>query len=125
MTHQFHGRREDQRLVTGRGHYTADWSLPGQAHAYFLRADRAHAQITRIDTDAALKSPGVLAVLTGEDAARAGLKSPRPLAFMKSTDGATLKVPERPALAHGRVRHVGEPVVLIVADSETAAQDAA
>jgi carbon-monoxide dehydrogenase large subunit len=125
MTDAFKGRREDLRLVTGRGRYTADWSLPGQAHCWFLRSDRAHAEIARIETGAARAMPGVLAILTGADVVRAGLKTPRPLTFMKGKDGTTLKVPERPALAHERVRFVGEPVALVVAESEAAAQDAA
>jgi CO/xanthine dehydrogenase Mo-binding subunit len=65
--HQFKGRREDQRLVTGRARYTNDHHLHGQAAAHFLRADRAHARIVRIDTAEARKSKGVLDVVTGED----------------------------------------------------------
>ena len=125
MSVAFKGRREDLRLVTGQGRYTADWDLPGQAHGHFLRADRAHAEIISLDKSAAMASPGVLAVLTGEDLARAGFKSPRPLMFFKGRDGSELKDPHRPALAHGRVRFVGEPVALVVAETETAAQDAA
>ena len=68
-------RREDARLVTGAGRYTADWNLPGQLHAAFLRADRAHAEIVRLDATRALALPGVKAVLTGEDAREAGFKS--------------------------------------------------
>ena len=61
-------RREDYRLITGQGRYTADWNLSGQLHAVYLRADRAHAEITRIDIGRALESAGVKAVYTGEDA---------------------------------------------------------
>jgi carbon-monoxide dehydrogenase large subunit len=121
----FKGRYEDHRLVTGQGRYTADWSLPGQCYGHFVRSDRAHAEIVRIDTDAARKSPGVLGVFTGEDLAKAGYKSPRAMAFMKGKDGAVLMDPPRPALAQGRVRFVGELVALVVAESEPAAQDAA
>ena len=58
-------RREDLRLITGRGRYTSDWNLPGQLHAAFLRSDRAHADIVSVNTAPALKRPGVVAVLTG------------------------------------------------------------
>ena len=68
-------RREDVRLVTGAGCYTSDWNLEGQLHAAFLRGDRAHAEIVRIDTARALAQPRVRAVLTGEDARAAGFKS--------------------------------------------------
>jgi carbon-monoxide dehydrogenase large subunit len=125
MSDRFKGRYEDHRLVTGQGRYTADWTLPGQCHGVFLRSDRAHAEIAAIDIEAARNSPGVLGVFTGDDLAKAGYKSPRPIAHFKGKDGSTLKDPHRSALAHRRVRFVGEPVVLVVAESETAAQDAA
>src|SRR5215472_11915844 len=124
MSDAFKGRREDQRLVTGQGRYTADWTLPGQAHGYFLRSDRAHAEIVALDAAEALRLPGVLGVFSGRDLEQAGFKSPRPISHFKGKDGAVLKSPHRPALAHGRVRFVGEPVALIVAESEWAAQDA-
>ena len=66
MSRRFEGRREDARLLTGQGRFTADWNLPGQLHAHFLRSDRAHAEIVSIDAAAALASPGVVAVLTGD-----------------------------------------------------------
>ena len=113
------------RLVTGQGRYTADWDLPGQAYGHFLRADRAHAEIVSLDTSEAAASPGVLAVFTGEDLERAGFKSPRPLMFFKGKNGTELKNPHRPALAHGRIRFVGEAVALVIAETETQAQDAA
>ena len=72
MSHTFHGRREDLRLVTGRGRYTSDWNFPDQVYACFLRADRGHAEIRGLDASAALAMPGVLAVITGEDTRAAG-----------------------------------------------------
>ena len=63
----FKGRREDQRLLTGQGRYAADWNLPGQLYGHFLRSDRAHAEIVSLKIDAAVKSNGVAAVLTGKD----------------------------------------------------------
>ena len=121
----YKGRREDYRLLTGRGKYTADHDIAGQAFAYFLRADRAHAKIVRIDTEAARKADGVLGVLTGADIIAAGWKSPAAMAFFKGIGGSTLRDPFRPALAHERVRFVGEPVALVIAESEYQAQDAA
>ena len=119
------GRREDFRLVTGQGQYTADWNLDGQAYGCFLRSDRAHAEIVSIDTSAALAVSGVLAVLTGADVVKAAFKTPPALLFMKGKGGSSFKLPHRHALAHERVRFVGEPVTLVVADSEAAAQDGA
>src|SRR6266702_3988960 len=68
-------RREDARLLTGSGRYTADWNLPGQLYAFFLRSDRAHAETVSIETRAAAARPGVHAVLTGDDYAASGWKS--------------------------------------------------
>jgi aerobic carbon-monoxide dehydrogenase large subunit len=118
-------RREDFRLVSGQGQYTADWNLPGQAHGWFLRSDHAHAEIVSIDTSAARAVPGVLAVLTGADVVKAGFKTPPAILFMKGKGGSAFKLPHRHALAHERVRFVGEPVALVVAETETAAQDGA
>ncbi|HEY1364691.1 MAG TPA: molybdopterin cofactor-binding domain-containing protein, partial [Xanthobacteraceae bacterium] len=125
MVDRFAGRREDLRLVTGRGRYTADRNLPGQLFGYFLRSDRAHAEIASIDSGKASTSAGVVAVFSGADIAKAELKNPRPILHFKGKDGSAIKVPHRHALAYGRVRFVGEPVALVVADTEHAAQDAA
>jgi aerobic carbon-monoxide dehydrogenase large subunit len=121
----YKGRREDFRLVTGRGRYTSDWNLPNQAHGFFLRADRAHAEIRSIDTAEARAMPGVLAILTGEDIAKAGYKSPPPMVQYPGKGGSKLKHPHRPVLAQGKVRHVGEEVALVVAENAEQAQDAA
>ncbi len=118
-------RLEDLRLITGAGTYAADWNLPGQLHAHFLRADRAHARIVSLDTSAARKSPGVVGVYTGEDAVHAGYTRGVTFLNFKGKDGMEGRIPERPAMAHGRVRFVGEPVALVVAESAGAAQDAA
>src|SRR4051812_44050995 len=114
--HQFHGRREDLRLVTGRGKYTTDNNVEGQAAAHFLRADRAHARIVRVDTERAKKMPGVIDVVTGADMAATGWKAPPVMAFFKGVGGSSLHVPFRGGLAHDRVRFVGEPVALVVAE---------
>ncbi len=124
-TQDYKGRREDLRLVTGQGQYTADHHVPSQATGYFLRADRAHARILDIDVSAAADAPGVIGILTGAEVAASGFKSPRAINFFKGVGGSSLVEPSRPALAQDRVRFVGEPVVLVVAETELQAQDAA
>src|SRR5258706_3118114 len=125
MSGGFKGRREDLRMVTGQGKYTSDWNLPGQLHAYFLRSDRAHAEIVSLNVEAARSCPGVVAVLTGADTARAGFKSTPNIARYPGRGGAGIKVPHRDGLANGRVRFVVQEVALVVADTALAAQDAA
>ena len=125
MTGVYKGRREDLRLVTGQGKYTSDWNLPGQLYGFFLRSDRAHAEIVSMDVEAARSSAGVVAVLTGADTARAGFKSTPNIARFPGRGGATIKVPHRDGLANGRVRFVGQEVALVVANTAHAAQDAA
>ena len=119
------GRLEDARMLTGRGRYVSDWQLAGQAYGHFVRSDRAHAEIIAIDASAALSMPGVIAVLTGKDVEAAGLKPLPAAAPMKGRGGAEQLATRRPALAQGRVRYVGDPVALVVAESAAAAQDAA
>jgi aerobic carbon-monoxide dehydrogenase large subunit len=121
----FRGRREDNRLITGQGRYTTDHQLDKVAAAQFLRSDRAHAKIAGIDATAARGLPGVIDVITGEDIAALGWKSPPVLSFFKGVGGSALRIPYRPGLAHGRVRFVGEPVALIIAETDAIAQDAA
>ncbi len=117
------GRLEDERMLTGRGRYVSDWNLPGEAHAHFVRSDRAHAQIVSIDKEAAAARPGVLAVFTGEELK--ALKSLPAALPAKGRGGSELINPGRPALAQGRVRFAGDAVALVVAESAAAAQDAA
>ena len=124
MSGKFKGRREDLRLVTGQGKYTSDWNLSGQLHGYFLRSDRAHAEIVSIDTKAAQSSPGVVAVFTGADTAKAGFKSSPNIARYPGRGGMLIKVPHRDGLANARVRHVGQEVAFVVATTALAAQDA-
>ena len=124
MGYTYTGRREDQRLVTGAGRYTADWDRPGQLHAVFLRADRAHANIVGLDATAARSAPGVAAVLAAADMASAGYVRGQAQVPFKGRDGA-IKSPASPALAQGRVRYVGEPVAVVIAETAHAAQDAA
>jgi len=125
VSRPFKGRREDHRLITGQGRFTGDWNLPGQLYGHFLRADRAHAEIVSLDASAARAAPGVRAVLTGDDVRKAGFKQEPPLVRYPGRGGMKLLEPHRDALAVGRVRHVGQEVALVVADSPGAAQDAA
>ncbi|MBM3547347.1 MAG: xanthine dehydrogenase family protein molybdopterin-binding subunit [Alphaproteobacteria bacterium] len=118
-------RVEDQRLLTGTGKFVGDVNLPGQAHAYVLRSPEAHAEIVKIETSAAKEMPGVLAVLTGAELKADGVNDMPCLLEVKSKDGSPNKVPSYPALAQGRVRHVGQPVVLVVAETLAQARDAA
>jgi aerobic carbon-monoxide dehydrogenase large subunit len=113
----YKGRKEDPRLLTGKGTYTSDCNLPGQLHGVFLRSDRAHAKILKVDVAAAGKAPGVRAVLTGESIAPANLKRLQPLVAYPGKGGMKIIVPDRPALARGRVRYVGEAVALVIADT--------
>src|SRR5437660_3546358 len=118
-------RREDARLLTGGGRYTADWNLPGQLHAFFLRSDRPHADIASIDAGAAIARKGVHVVLTGADYAASGWKSlPGGVAY-EGVGGQKQKKPFWPALAQKKVHYVGQPVALVVAESAAIAQDAA
>src|SRR3954471_2843955 len=120
------GRLEDRRYITGAGSYTADRNIPGQLYAHFVRSDRPHAEIVSIDCGVAKSTRGVHACLTGEDMKAAGVKSlPVNSIAGKSRDGSELIKTHRPALAQGKVRYVGEPVVCVVAESAAIAQDAA
>jgi len=120
----YQGRLEDERMLKGAGRYVSDWTLPGQSYGVFLRSDHAHARIVSIDTKDALAMPGVLAVVTGEELAKAGLKPIPAAAPFKWSDGSEQRQALRPCLAQGKVRHVGEPVALVIAETAAQAQDA-
>ncbi|MBV8271827.1 MAG: xanthine dehydrogenase family protein molybdopterin-binding subunit [Cupriavidus sp.] len=117
-------RKEDYRFLTGNGQYTDDVVLPRQSYGYFLRSPHAHARIRSIDTSEALASPGVIAVLTGEDMAADKLGGLPCGWLIHSIDGTPMKEPPHPALAHGKVRHVGDQVALVIAESLQQARDA-
>jgi carbon-monoxide dehydrogenase large subunit len=123
--HHAANRREDLRLITGQGRYASDWNFPNQLHAAFLRSDRAHAELLALDTSAAAKMPGVRGIFTGEDALAAGYTEFHNLLAIPGIDGQPIKRPQRPVLAANRVRYVGEPVAMVIADDALAAQDAA
>ncbi len=118
-------RTEDERLLTGHGRYTDDVALPNQAYAYVLRSPHAHAGVGAIDTAAARAVPGVLLVLTGADVRDDGLGPVPCMADLKNRDGSPRANTDRHVLAIDRVRHVGDPVALIVAETLSQAQDAA
>jgi carbon-monoxide dehydrogenase large subunit len=118
-------RFEDQTLITGKGRYTDDIGLENAVHAYVLRARVAHANIRSIDAAAARKMPGVLVVLTGEDVKADGLGDVPCHAPLNNKDGSPRHDTPRPALAVGKVRHLGQPVALVVAETLLQAQDAA
>jgi len=123
--HAHHGNRvEDQRLITGAGKYASDWNAAGQLYGYFVRSDHAHAEIKAVDTAAALKQPGVRHVFTGADAVAAGYIKPPHSLTIPGRNGSKALAPQRPVLAHGKVRFVGEAIALVVADSAAAAQSA-
>ena len=107
-------RKEDPRLVSGRGRFTDDVSLPGQAFARVVRSTHAHGTLRHLDVGAARGSPGVLAVYTAEDLARAGYGDLPCKVALQSVDGSALFAPPRPALARDRVRHVGEPLAVVI-----------
>ncbi len=122
-------RKEDNELLLGEGTFQDDINLPGQAHAFFLRSPHAHADIESIDSSAALTMPGVVAIYTGKDVEADGL-GPVPClmdAFVPLTrpDGSPRYYPPNPLLPAARVRHVGEAVVMVIAETPAQARDAA
>jgi aerobic carbon-monoxide dehydrogenase large subunit len=115
-------RKEDFRFLTGAGNYVDDINRPGQVYAYLLRSPHAHAALGKIDTSKAKAAPGVVAVFTGEDVKVGSL----PCGWaVKFKDGSPMHEPPHPVLAQGKVRHVGDPVALVIAESRAQAKDAA
>lgn len=118
-------RKEDKRFLLGKGNYVDDVTLPDQSYAVFVRSPYAHAGLTKVDIAAAKDAPGVLAVLTGEDVAADALGGIPCGWLVKNKDGSNMVEPPHPSLAQGKVRHVGDPVVMIIAESKAAAKAAA
>jgi len=118
-------RVEDRRFITGRGNYLDDISVSRQAQAFMLRSPHAHARIRAIDSSAALSAPGVVAVFTGDDLARDGIGTIPCLSAVTNRDGSPSVLPPHPAIARDRVRHVGDTVAMVLAESAAAARDAA
>lgn len=118
-------RTEDPRLLTGGGRYTDDLTLPGLLHAVFVRSSIAHGLLRRVDTSAAAAASGVRLVLTGRDLEAAGYGTLPCSLMLTSRDGRPMIVPPFPALATDRVRWVGQPIAMVVAETVAAARDAA
>ena len=122
-------RREDRRLLTGRGQFIADFELPHMLHAVFVRSPLAHGRIKAIDLSRAAAAPGVVYALGGPELAQ--LLPPVPDTQLVLPSKWTTQVqhkfinPQQPLLAHDKVRHVGVAVAVVVADSRYAAEDAA
>ncbi|WP_418594072.1 xanthine dehydrogenase family protein molybdopterin-binding subunit [Ponticoccus sp. (in: a-proteobacteria)] len=116
-------RREDVRFLTGAGQYTDDISVYGQTYCYFLRSDMAHGTINSINTEAAAGMPGVVRIFTGADFEGVG---GLPCGWqVTDKHGEAMKEPPHPVLAQGKVRHVGDPIAAIVAESLEEARNAA
>jgi len=126
-------RKEDARLVTGRGRYSDDFSLPGQAQAQLVRSAHAHARVLRIDVTGALAVSGVIAVLTGKDAEADGLAPiphkpvpTNPNEFpLGGREGSSIFIAPHPVLATDTARFAGEPVAMVIAETAAAAADGA
>ena len=118
-------RKEDNRFLTGRGHYTDDLNRPGQLYAAFVRAPMAHAKIDRIDTGEARAAAGVVAVFTGQDMAEDGVGSLPCGWTVVGKDGQPHKAPPHYPLARDTVRYVGDHVALVIAETQAQARDAA
>ena len=117
-------RKEDRRFITGKGKYTDDINRPGQTFAYFLRSNVAHANLKSVDTSAAEKADGVVAVFTGADLEAAGVGGLPCGWALTFQNGDPMVEPPHPALAQGRVRHVGDPIVMVIAESKKQAKAA-
>jgi len=116
-------RREDIRFLTGEGNYTDDINVNGQAYVYFLRSDIAHGTLNSVDTSAAEGMDGVVRIFTGADFEAVGSI---PCGWqVTDKHGEVMQEPRHPVLAHGKVRHVGEPIAAVVADTLEQARDAA
>ncbi|MEW5862998.1 MAG: xanthine dehydrogenase family protein molybdopterin-binding subunit [Pseudomonadota bacterium] len=118
-------RYEDPRLLRGEGHFIADMDVPRQAHMVLVRSPHAHARIVSVDASAALAMPGVLGVFTAEDLVRDGLRSTAPTLKRSRPDGSPMFWRAHPGLARGKVQHVGDPVVAVLAETAALAKDAA
>ena len=118
-------RKEDFRFLRGRGAYTDDFNRQGQLHAWILRSPHAHARLTSVDTAAAAKMPGVVAVFTGADMAKDNIGG-LPCGWqIHNKDGSPMAEPAHPVLAADKVRHVGDPIAVAIAATREQARDAA
>jgi carbon-monoxide dehydrogenase large subunit len=118
-------RKEDYRFLTGTAQYTDDVALPGQAYAVFVRSPHAHASIRSISLDKAKKAPGVVGAFTGADLAAAKVGGLPCGWLITDVNGQPMKEPPHPPLAQGKVRHVGDHVAVVIAETPEQARDAA
>ncbi|MCA1478983.1 xanthine dehydrogenase family protein molybdopterin-binding subunit [Bradyrhizobium sp. NBAIM08] len=118
-------RKEDKRFITGKGRYVDDIKLTGMTHAYFIRSPHAHAKVKKIDSSAALKMPGVVAVLTGQELVDDKVGNLICGWAITSKDGSPMKMGAWPAMAPETVRFVGQAIAVVIADSKNLARDAA
>jgi carbon-monoxide dehydrogenase large subunit len=118
-------RKEDRRFLTGAGHYTDDIQRAGQTYLHIVRSPHAHARIRAIRAEAARAAPGVLAVLTGAELAAEKIGNIPTGWLIHSKDGSPMVEPPHPALAFDRVRHVGDQVAIVVAETKEQAREAA
>ena len=118
-------RKEDYRFLTGAGQYTDDISFLNQTYAVFVRSPHAHALVKAIRSNKASEMPGVVGIFTGEDLAAAKVGGLPCGWLITGVDGQPMKEPAHPCLAQGKVRHVGDQVAVVIAESLSAARDAA
>src|SRR3954451_16355591 len=118
-------RSEDPVLLRGEGKYSDDWNLPGQAYCWIVRSPYAHGLIRGIDAQAARDVPGVLAVYTAADLAAGGIGPLPARQVMDNRGGTPMLQPVRHALPPARVRHVGEAVAAVIAETLAAEKDGA
>ena len=118
-------RKEDQRFITGGGSYTDDINAVNQTHAYFLRSPHAHARVRSINLSQAKAAPGVIDIFTGEDLAAAKVGGLPCGWLITDVNGQPMKEPPHPLLAQGKVRHVGDQVAIVIAETLNQAKDAA
>jgi carbon-monoxide dehydrogenase large subunit len=118
-------RKEDVRFLSGKGNYTDDINRPGQLYAYIKRSDRPHATINGIDTAAASAAPGVVKVFVGGDMVAENIGGIPCGWQIHNKDGSPMAEPAHPAIAVGKVRHVGDPVAVVIAETKQQAKDAA
>src|SRR4029453_19393849 len=118
-------RKEDRRFITGKGRYVDDHKLVGMTHAHFIRSPHAHAKIKSIDTSAAMKMPGVVGVLTGQQIVDDKIGNLICGWAIPSKDGTGMKMGAWPAMAPETVRFVGQAVAVVVAETKNQARDAA
>ena len=118
-------RKEDRRFLSGRGHYVDDMNRPGQLYAAMVRSDRPHARLLGVDTAAAMAAPGVVAVFAGADMQADGVGGLPCGWAVKNKDGSPQVEPPHPVLAVGKVRHVGDPVAVVIAETRQEARSAA